>query len=67
MTVMVWSLSITHTTHTEFFFFFLVGIANTPDASTYVQTGVRESCHSRLASLLLLLLQTLKREEKEEK
>jgi hypothetical protein len=55
-------------THGVFFFFKLV--ANTPDASTYVQThekGVRESCHSRLASLLLLLLQTLKREEEEEK
>jgi hypothetical protein len=30
------------------------------------EKGVRESCHSRLASLLLLL-QTLKREEEEEK
>jgi hypothetical protein len=32
------------------------------------EKGVRESCHSRLVSLLLLLLlQTLKREEEEEK
>jgi hypothetical protein len=32
------------------------------------EKGVRESCHSQLASLLLLLLlQTLKREEEEEK